>query len=129
MAKTQKYGIKYPFTSDNMDNIYLDVNETFSESIKSQVLHLILTVKGQKIRDPEFGTSLIRYIFSPNDDMTIDNVKFEIINQISKYIPNVIFDDIVIYRNDEEGGEIIVSIKYSVRKGNKMESTTVAVKL
>lgn len=129
MAKTQKYGIKYPFTSDNMDNIYLDVNETFSESIKSQVLHLILTVKGQKIRDPEFGTSLIRYIFSPNDDMTIDNVKSEIINQISKYIPNVIFDDIVIYRNDEEGGEIIVSIKYSVRKGNKMESTTVAVKL
>lgn len=129
MAKTQKYGIKYPFTSDNMDNIYLDVNETFSESIKSQVLHLILTVKGQKIRDPEFGTSLIRYIFSPNDDMTIDNVKSEIINQISKYIPNVIFDDIVIYRSDEEGGEIIVSIKYSVRKGNKMESTTVAVKL
>ena len=55
MARKQKYGIKYPFTSDNDENIFLDVNNNVTEGVQSQVLHVIFTPKGQKIRDPEFG--------------------------------------------------------------------------
>ena len=33
MAKKQKYGIKYPFSSKNTDNVYLDINNTFAESV------------------------------------------------------------------------------------------------
>ena len=43
MALTQKYGIKYPFTSDNNDNVFMDVNGTYADSIKSKVMHVILT--------------------------------------------------------------------------------------
>ena len=78
MARHQKYGIKYPFTSNNEDNIFLDVNDTETDSVKSKVLHVIFTPKGQKIRDPEFGTDLIKYIFSPNDDYSISEIKTEI---------------------------------------------------
>ena len=28
MAVTQKYGIKYPFTTDNDDGTYIDLNKT-----------------------------------------------------------------------------------------------------
>ena len=48
MALTQKYGIKYPFTSDNDEGIYRGLNKTDADNIKSQVLHLIFTPKGQK---------------------------------------------------------------------------------
>ena len=63
MALTQKYGIKYPFTNDNDDGTYIDLNKTFSDGIQSQVLHVIFTPKGQKLRDPDFGTDLIKYLF------------------------------------------------------------------
>ena len=129
MAVTQKYGIKYPFTSDNDDGTYIDLNKSYADGIKSQVLHVIFTPKGQKLRDPEFGTDIIRYVYSPSDSLTFNEVKNEISEKISKYVPSVTFRDISIY-NDEEGDNgIIVIVEYSVSRGNKTEITKVAVKL
>lgn len=129
MENTQKYGIKYPFTSDNDDGIFLDLNETLADGVKSRVLHVIFTPKGQKLRDPNFGTDLIKFIFSENDSLTFEGVKNEINGQIMKYVPEVIFKDVRIYKSDDEKNGIIVSIEYSVKNGNKQETTTVSVKL
>ena len=129
MAKLQKYGIKYPFTSDNIDNVYMDTNDTYAEGIKSQVLHVIFTPRGQKLRDPDFGTSLIDYIFGPKDDDTFVELKNEITSQVGKYVPAAKFRDISIYYDEENENGIVVSIKYSVKIGNKTEDTTVAIKL
>lgn len=129
MENTQKYGIKYPFTSDNDDGIFLDLNETLADGVKSRVLHVIFTPKGQKLRDPNFGTDLIKFIFSQNDGLTFEGIKNEINGQIMKYVPEVIFKDVRIYKSDDEKKGIIVSIEYSVKNGNKQETTTVSVKL
>lgn len=129
MAITQKYGIKYPFTSDNEDGTYLDLNDTFAEGVKSQVLHVVFTPKGQKLRDPDFGTNLIRYIYNPSDTITFNDVKTELTTQINKYVPSVEFRDISIYNSETEEGGIIVMVEYGVKRGNKTEITTVAVKL
>lgn len=129
MGKTQKYGIKYPFTSDNENGLFLDLNNTLDEGIKSQVLHVLFTPKGQKLRDPEFGTDLIKYIFSPKDNTIFSEIKAEITTQISKYVPQVEFRDINIYNSETDDHGIIVSIEYGVKNGNKTEVTTVAIKL
>ena len=129
MAMTQKYGIKYPFTSDNEDGTYLDLNDTFAEGVESQVLHVVFTPKGQKLRDPDFGTNLIRYIYSPSDTITFNDVKTELTTQINKYVPSVEFRDVTIYNSETEESGIIVMVEYGVKRGNKTEITTVAVKL
>lgn len=129
MAITQKYGIKYPFTSNNENCLYLDLNETYSDSIKSQVLHVIFTPKGQRLRKPDFGTDLIKYIFNPSDENTFGEIKNEISKQITKYVPEVMFRDITIYNDEESDNGIIVVIEYGVKKGEKTEITKVAVKL
>ena len=129
MGKKQKYGIRYPFASENNDGYFLDLNENVADGVKSQVLHVIFTPKGQKLRDPNFGTNLIKFIFNPKDDMTFAELKNEITNQIIKYVPQVEFRDINIYDSEDSGHGIIVSIEYGVKNGNKTEVTTVAVKL
>jgi phage baseplate assembly protein W len=129
MSKTQKYGIKYPFTSDNDEGYFMDLNETLADGVKSRVLHVIFTPKGQKLRDPNFGTDLIKFIFSPKDSSTLGDVKNEISSQVSKYVPEVEFKDIRIYESETDEHGIIVSVEYGVKNGNKMEITTVSVKL
>jgi phage baseplate assembly protein W len=129
MAVTQKYGIKYPFTTDNNDELYLDLNKTYGEGIQSQVLHIIFTPKGQKLRDPEFGTNLINYIFNPADSTTFESIKTEISSQLSKYIPSIEFRDISVYNNEDNDNSIVVFVEYGIKKGNKTEVTKVAVKL
>ena len=129
MAVKQKYGIKYPFTSDNNDNLYLDLNESYSDGVKSQVLHVIFTPRGQKLRDPEFGTNLIKYIFNPSDNDTFNDIKTEITSQVSKYVPSVEFRDVSIYSDENAENGIIVMVEYGVKKGEMTEITKVAVKI
>lgn len=128
MAITQKYGIKYPFTSNNTDEIFLDLNTTFEDEIKSRVLHVIFTPKGQRLRQPEFGTDLIKYIFNPSDNLTLKNIKEEITSQILKYVPNVEFGDISIYQDDDNNGKII-TIYYTIIKGSSKIEETVAINI
>jgi phage baseplate assembly protein W len=129
MENIQKYGIKYPFMSDNNDGTYLDLNKTYSDSIKSQVLHIIFTPKGQKLRDPEFGTNLIKFLFNPIDNNTLEDIKSEITSQITKYVPSVEFRDLSIYSEEENNNSVIIIVEYSVNIGNKQEITKVAIKL
>jgi phage baseplate assembly protein W len=129
MAVIQKYGIKYPFTTNNNDELYLDLNKTYGESIQSQVLHIIFTPKGQKLRDPDFGTNLINYIFNPSDTITFNDIKNEISIQLGKYVPFIEFRDISVYNNEDGDNSIVVIVEYGVKKGNKTEVTKVAVKL
>lgn len=128
MRKTQKYGIKYPFTLENEDGLFLDTNNSVTDGVKSQLLHLLFTPKGQKLRDPEFGTDLIKYIFNPNDGETFSEIKTAITSQVTKYIPSVEFRDVTIHKTEDEMG-IVVIVEYGVKQGNKIEVTTLGVKL
>lgn len=129
MAVTQKYGIKYPFTNDNNDGTYIDLNNTLADGVQSKILHVIFTPKGQKLRDPEFGTDLVKYIFNPSDSITFNEIKGEITTQVLKYVPSVEFRDVTVYRDEKDEHSIVVMIEYGIKKGNKTEVTTVAIKL
>ena len=129
MALTQKYGIKYPFTSDNNDNIFMDVNGNYENSIKSKVLHVILTQRGQRIRDPEFGTGLINYIFGVSDGNSLSKIKEEITSQLLRYVPQVVFKDLDVYMDENDNHNIVVSVSYTIKGENNDETTTVAVRI
>lgn len=129
MAAKQNYGIVYPFTNNNTDEVYLDLNETFEDSIKSQVLHVIFTPKGQRIRDPKFGTDLIKYIFDPADGNTYEGLKNSITEAISSRIPNVKFRDITVYDDENDEHSKIVNVEYSVMKGMGEIINNIALKI
>lgn len=113
MARTQKYGIKFPFNIKDDDGTFFDLDKTSGESVKSQIMHLIFTPVGQRIRRPLFGSKLIQFIFNPNDGQTFSDVTSEIKDMVSRNIPNCSLDDIKIYEIDEGRG-LVASIKYTV---------------
>lgn len=86
--KLRYYGIKFPFTKVGEMNTFVDLNDTKLESVKSQLIHLIYTPVGQRLRNPNFGTKLIQFLFSPNDAQTKDDIEFEIKETIKKFIPD-----------------------------------------
>lgn len=129
MALTQKYGVNYPFTSNNDDEIYVDLNDTFKKSIESQVLHVIFTPKGQRLRDPEFGSDFIKYLFDQNDGLTENAVKSSIKESISRYVPNVDFKDIDTLQDPENEHSLIVTVTYVVKMGGYEEENKVSIKI
>ena len=129
MALTQKYGIRYPFTLENDDELYMDLNMTEEDSLKSRLLHVIFTPKGQRLRNPDFGTDLIKYIHEPEDETTFERLKNDITQQVYKYVPDVVFKDISIYNDDDSDNGKIVIIHYSIKKGYKEIDQTAALRV
>lgn len=127
--RKQYYGIKYPFTANNLDGFFLDLNEDVRDKVASEILHVILTPKRSRIRQPEFGTNLIRYIFEPNDNLSWDGVKSEANDAVLKYVANVRLNDIDIINDDAHPQDVYLDMHYTVIKGNKEENNRLVVKL
>jgi phage baseplate assembly protein W len=125
----QFYGIKYPFSEESDRLTFFDLNETEEDRVKSILLHIILTPKGQRLRKPEFGTNLIKYVFEPNDSETWDGIKEEIRQQISLYLPQVKFNQINLKRSEEDDREVFVEIDYTVSSRGRETENKVLVKL
>ena len=126
---TQKFGIKYPFTLKNDDELYMDLNTTPEDAIKSKLLHIIFTPKGQRLRNPDFGTDLIKYIFEPSDDETFESLKSDITSQVSKYLKGITFKDISIYDDDNGPNGKIVIVHYTLNRGSQEIEQTAALRI
>lgn len=126
----QFYGIKYPFNDESNRNTFFDLNETYEDGVKSMLLHIILTPKGQRLRHPNFGTNLINFIFEPNDTTTWESIKNDITQQVLKYLPDVSFNNITIINDENNHGDnIFLKIDYSINKNGVITNNKTIVKL
>ncbi len=80
--------IKFPF-KDSVKGFFLDTNKTSTDAIKSDILHVLLTQKGQRMYNPKFGTNLYQYLFEPNDTITLQDVKDEANSSLKYCMPNI----------------------------------------
>lgn len=80
--------IKFPF-KDSQLGYYFDSNTLTTDAIKSDILHVLLTQKGERFLNPNFGTNLYKFLFEPNDDITLAEIKDEANSSLNYCMPNV----------------------------------------
>lgn len=129
MAKVQHFGIKYPFTSEEFQNFYVDTNDSIKDKVRSQLMHVVFTPKGQRLRLPNFGTDLIKFIFEPNESITWEGVKEEVSDAVRQWVSNATLRDIQVVKNEEDESEIYVRLDYSVSEGNKITNDSIVVQI
>lgn len=113
MAKQYKYGIKFPITVSSDERTLFDLDYIAADKVKSDIMHLIFTPKGQRVRNPEFGTKLIQYIFNPNDNETWGDVVSEIKESVKACVPGCNITDVAVSET-EDGASLIVMIQYTL---------------
>ena len=127
MARKNYINIDFPFR-DSDEGFYFKLNDTNNAAIKSDLLHLLLTNKGERLYMPDFGSDLKKYIFEPNDKITHDEIKNNLNETINRYIPNLIIDSII-FEQDEIQELIIVKLSYTVTEDAFTSSDTIELKL
>jgi phage baseplate assembly protein W len=65
------------------------MNELANAEVRSNLVHLILTIKGSRYFLPDFGTNLMRLIFEPLDGGTKASIDREIRESVEEFIPNL----------------------------------------
>lgn len=113
MANGKFINIDYPF-SNSTNGFFLRLNNTDQRAIKADLLHLLLTRRGQRLYNPDFGTDLLKYIFEPNDALTWDKVKEEVTNSVKKYLPKLDITSITVTPSETNEYVATINLSYTI---------------
>ena len=114
MAENYKFiNIDFPF-QESKEGFFLNLNNVDAKAIRADLMHLLLTRKGERFYNPEFGTDLMRFIFEPNDSLTYSDIKLDIQTTVKKYIPSLNVDNITVTANPDNESKADVLIDYTI---------------
>ena len=82
-------------------------------AISRSVQNLVLTTKGEKIFDPNFGCAVNRLLFENIDFFTAKSLRDEIEAVIRRNEPRVKLTEITVVPNYDEG-QMDVTVKYNI---------------
>ena len=61
------YNIKFPLNDDVSTNTYFLMSKVTKDAFSSDLLLLLLTQKGERYYEPDYGTDLLKFIFEYKD--------------------------------------------------------------
>ena len=107
-------------------------NQAFTtiEQAKSNIKNLLLTNRGERVMQPEFGSGLRELLFNFNDNKLETDIEDTIVNSLEYRLPYVIVDDIVIEQSDgnKDSNIVYVSVSFKISGMPQLETVTFKVK-
>ena len=113
------YGITLPVQRGNT-GMFAQAFSSF-EQAKSNLKNLLLTSKGERIFQPNFGTGLKSLLFEQNTEQLAENIQEVITSSVAFWLPYINIDEIDVKMTDEmkDNNRAEVSLKFSV--GNQID--------
>jgi len=120
LQKNIVIGVSLPFNAPGV------FNKTYStkDQIKSNLINLLLTDKGERIMNPEFGTDLRRSLFDNMTNLNSEVLKLKIIDSINIFIPEIILGEVKVEPNFDYN-ILDVTINYRLAISNIPDQVTV----
>ena len=113
----QPRGIGISVLYSNNTSVF-DSTITTKDQIKSNLINYVLTNKGERLYDPNFGGDIRRAIFEQNDDVSFDSLISRLEDEILLYVPNIILQSILINRSPDTN-TVTISINYQLNQENQ----------
>jgi hypothetical protein len=120
LQKNIVIGVSLPFNAPGV------FNKTYStkDQIKSNLINLLLTDKGERIMNPEFGTDLRKSLFENITNTNIELLRIKITEAIGIFIPEIYLGDITI-DPDPDHNTLNLTINYRLVISNTPDQVTV----
>lgn len=106
-------GVPIPFNSPKV----FTQTYTTSEQIKSNLINFILTAKGERPLNPEFGTTIRQYLFENINNNTLRNLEDSLREELTLNFPSVTITNIK-FNPQYETNAINIVINYYILGGN-----------
>ena len=98
---------KHPVTNDV-------VVRKDASAIKQAIVNLLLTNKGERLMNPEYGSDIRRYLFEPLDYGTANQITGNIKSTIDTFEPRISVLNLRALPNDDDNG-FDVEMTYEIR--------------
>tara|TARA_B100000287_G_scaffold347725_1_gene335708 strand:- start:33 stop:443 length:411 start_codon:yes stop_codon:yes gene_type:complete len=105
-------GVGLPLTHNKSGFFYR--TKTSLEQAKSNIKNLLLTKKGERLGNPDFGSDLFRVVFEQEGDDIESKVEEAIRSAMSQWLPFIIVNEIETQFSERNKNIINVSIGFSI---------------
>ena len=128
---TKKYedhaiGITLPI---QIGNTAFNQSFTTYEQAKSNIKNLLLTKKGERIMQPNFGSGLQELLFDFNDDTLSEKIEETITTSLENWLPYIVVQQINVNQSNDNKDKNTVGITISFNVRNSPELNTVSFKI
>lgn len=107
-------GLELPLKYNSLG--YFKQTKTTLDQAKHNIKNLLLTIPGERVGQPEFGSKLHHLLFEQFDvqeDLFV-KVKEVIKNAIKIWLPYVIIDNIIVVIDDISQNILIIKLRFSI---------------
>jgi phage baseplate assembly protein W len=117
LDKNRAIGVSIPFNAGGV------FNQTYStkDQIKSNLINLLLTHKGERTLNPEFGAGLLRLLFEPLTEDLYPRIQNQIISSAKIYIPEITILNIEITPNTDYN-TVNITIDYKLNLSGQQDN-------
>jgi phage baseplate assembly protein W len=122
LQRNTAIGVKLPF---NAPGVFYSTFST-KDQLKYNLINLLLTSKGERVYNPEFGTLLKAQLFNPMTDASFGDIEDSIIDSVQLYIPEIQINNVEFIQDSEYGSNsLVVKIIYQILISGQTDTVTV----
>ena len=118
-----RIGLKLPFTRDRAG--LFGQTETTLEQAGNNIKNLLLTSKGERVMQPEFGSDLRDLLFEQYTEDLTDRIKDAIEEAMSTWLPYIVISNVDVTENETNPNQTKVDLDFSLNyEPNRFDSIT-----
>ncbi len=124
LTPNRAIGVKFPFNSPGLFKKSYTTFEQASTNVKS----LILTRKGERYQQPNFGTDLINVLFEPNVSELKEFITTTITDAVQFWLPYLSITELKITTQEDDPNmihNIQISLSFTVTGTDSEETITI----
>ena len=104
-------GIEFPL--DYSSQGFFRRTKTIRQQVKSNIRNLLLTEKGERVFQPNFGSNLKSLLFEQITPTSLENVENDIRESLSTWLPYVSINELVVVQDNRNPNQVLTSLEYS----------------
>jgi phage baseplate assembly protein W len=122
LNKNITIGISLPFNAPSA----FRSTYSFKDQLKYNLINLLLTDKGERIFNPNFGTNIRRQLFNQIEEDTYNVLIDDIRNTIELYIPQVTIEKLEAVPSYDQN-TITINLTYRINISNEKDTITINI--
>jgi phage baseplate assembly protein W len=120
LDKNITIGISLPFNAPSA----FRSTYSFKDQLKYNLVNFLLTNKGERILNPNFGTNIRRQLFNQIDEDIYENLITEISDSIVLYFPDITIEKLDVVPT-YDSNLITVNLSYRINISNEKDTITI----
>ena len=122
LQRNTAIGVRLPF---NAPGVFYSTFST-RDQLKYNLINLVLTSKGERIDNPNFGTTLRSQLFNPMTETSFSDIEDSIRDSVQVYIPEIAIVRVEFLQEGEySNNTVVVKITYQILISGQTDTVTV----